>query len=89
MRPIDESSGKIDAHFMANPTVKVTPIKVEKVKKPTMWPCHSCGKLTRSHRYPDGAVLCHGCFDRKTEEEQNGFATAHSNRTSKGKEQTV
>jgi len=51
------------------------PIPIQKVVKLTMWPCHTCKKHTRSHRYSDGKgnhiYLCHGCYSKMSDEELN------------------
>lgn len=52
--------------------------KLVKVKPPTTWPCARCGRPTRSHRFPDGAVLCHGCYSAMSDEELEEFRREHA-----------
>ena len=85
--PIDESTNKSEINFMVKPT-RPQPIPVKEVKQ-TMWPCARCKKITRSHTYPDGSVLCHACFTDMTEEEKNEFAEKHSGRSRKEEKPTV
>jgi hypothetical protein len=60
-----------DANFMVPLPPKV--VREPKIPKPTMWPCVQCGKLTRSHKFPKGLVMCHKCYLTLTDEEKKKY----------------
>lgn len=69
----------VEDEYVELPFPKTTKeLPVQKIKPPSMLPCHTCEKLTRSHKYPDGVYLCHGCYDKMPEEERNEFARKHT-----------